>query len=194
MLSIMAGFLVGMGGMIYLTLGGVVGAIFFSLGLTTIVIFKFNLFTGKAGLYADGKISFTELAGIWFGNYVGAIFAAVGSSMLPQAEKIRASAQAIMELRNGNPPLVNFALGAMCGLLMYVAVQGFAKTGSYIFLIAPVAFFILCGYNHCVADMFYATLGTTYIRELEPLIYTTFGNLLGANVIPLINQAYGREG
>lgn len=122
MLSIMAGFLVGMGGMIYLTLGGVAGAIFFSLGLTVIVIFKFNLFTGKAGLYADGKISFTELAGIWFGNYVGAIFAAVGASMLPQVEKIRASAQAIMELRNGNPPLVNFALGAMCGLLMYVAV------------------------------------------------------------------------
>jgi formate/nitrite transporter FocA (FNT family) len=50
-----------------------------------------------------------------------------------------------------------------------------------------VAFFILCGYNHCVADMFYATLGTTHIRELEPLIYTTAGNLLGANVIPLIN-------
>ena len=57
MLSIMAGFLVGMGATIYLTLGEIAGALFFSLGLTTIVIFRFNLFTGKAGLYADGKIS-----------------------------------------------------------------------------------------------------------------------------------------
>lgn len=96
MLSIMAGFLVGMGATIYLTLGEIAGALFFSLGLTTIVIFRFNLFTGKAGLYADGKISFTELLGMWFGNYVGAVFAAIAASVLPQAEKIVASSQAII--------------------------------------------------------------------------------------------------
>lgn len=193
MLSIMAGFLVGMGATIYLTLGGITGALFFSLGLTTIVIFRFNLFTGKAGLYADGKISFTELLGMWFGNYVGAMFAAIAASVLPQAEKIVTGSQAIIQTRCGNPPLVNFILGAMCGLLMYIAVTGFSKTGSYLFLIAPVAFFILVGYNHCIADMFYSTLGTNKIWELKPLIYTTAGNFLGANVIPLINQTYYRE-
>jgi formate/nitrite transporter FocA (FNT family) len=43
---------------------------------------------------------------------------------------------------------------------MYVAVTGFAKTSKYLFLIMPVAFFILAGFNHCVADMFYSALGT----------------------------------
>lgn len=90
-------------------------------------------------------------------------------------------------LRNGNPPIVNFILGAMCGLLMYIAVTGYAKTNSFIFLVAPVAFFILAGFNHCIADQFYFTLGTNKLRELEPLIYTTVGNFMGANAIPLIN-------
>ena len=193
MLSIMAGFLIGMGAIIYLTLGGIAGAVFFSLGLTTIVVFKFNLFTGKAGLYASGRISFTELLAIWFGNAVGAMFAAIGASVLSQAEQIVTRSQEIVMLRNGNPPLVNFILGAMCGLLMYIAVTGYAKTNSFIFLVAPVAFFILAGFNHCVADQFYFTLGTNKFRELEPLIYTTVGNFMGANAIPLINQMYGRE-
>ena len=71
MLSILAGFMIGMGGIIYLTLGGVVGALFFSLGLMTIITFKFELFTGKAGLLATNEIGFWKLCKIWLGNLLG---------------------------------------------------------------------------------------------------------------------------
>lgn len=51
--SIMAGFMIALAAAIYITVGGVVGAFMFSLGLLTILYFQFNLFTGKAGLLAD---------------------------------------------------------------------------------------------------------------------------------------------
>lgn len=96
-------------------------------------------------------------------------------------------ATAIVATRVANPSLVNFALGAMCGLLMYVAVTGFAKTNSYLFLIMPVAFFILAGFNHCVADMFYIILGAQNVKEITHLIPTTLGNIVGCNIIPLVD-------
>ena len=192
MLSILAGFLILMGGIIYLPLGGTVGALFFSLGLITIVTFKFNLFTGKAGLLATGEITPVELFVIWCGNFIGAIFGAVAASVLPQAELITNRAAEIVALRVSNPPLVNFALGVMCGLLMYIAVTGFAKTRNYLFLIFPVAFFILAGFNHCVADMFYTTLGASHIKEMAHLIPTTLGNIVGTNIIPYVNYSQNR--
>ena len=187
MLSIIAGFLISMGGIIYLTLGGIAGALFFSLGLITIVTFKFHLFTGKAGLLTTGEITPVALFTIWCGNFVGTIFGAVAASTLPQSEMILEKTTAIVATRIANPPLVNFALGAMCGLLMYVAVTGFAKTNSYLFLIMPVAFFILAGFNHCVADMFYTILGAQNVKEITHLIPTTLGNIVGTNIIPLVD-------
>lgn len=187
MLSIIAGFLISMGGIIYLTLGGIAGALFFSLGLITIVTFKFHLFTGKAGLLTTGEITPAALFAIWCGNFVGTIFGAVAATMLPQSEMIIEKATAIVATRVANPSLVNFALGAMCGLLMYVAVTGFAKTNSYLFLIMPVAFFILAGFNHCVADMFYIILGAQNVKEITHLIPTTLGNIVGCNIIPLVD-------
>jgi formate/nitrite transporter FocA (FNT family) len=52
MLSILAGMLIAMSGIAYLTVGGPIGASLFSLGLLAILHFKLELFTGKAGLLA----------------------------------------------------------------------------------------------------------------------------------------------
>lgn len=72
MLSILAGFLIAMGGIINLTLGSIPGALFFSLGLMTILTFNYELFTGKAGLLTTGEIKYKKLAEIWIGNFIGA--------------------------------------------------------------------------------------------------------------------------
>ena len=158
MLSILAGFLIGMGGIVYLTVGGPVGAVFFSLGLMTIITFKLELFTGKAGLLSTGEIKPMKLLEIWFGNFIGTGACALLVSMTPIVEKISPAAASIVELRTGQTALTNLILGIFCGLLMYIAVAGFAKTNNSLFVIGPVAFFILCGFNHCVADMFYTFL------------------------------------
>ena len=39
--------------------------------------------------------------------------------------------------------------------MMYFAVNGWKKTGNPIAVIMPIMFFILCGFEHCVADYGY---------------------------------------
>lgn len=71
MLSIIAGLLVALGGIMYLQIGGPIGAFLFSIGLLTILHYKCELFTGKAGLLASRAIKPIKLFGIYCGNFVG---------------------------------------------------------------------------------------------------------------------------
>ena len=76
-LSILAGFLICLSALINLASGGgLIGAFLFSTGLLTILHFKLNLFTGKAGLFFDNKITDVELIKIWIGNFIGCAFCA----------------------------------------------------------------------------------------------------------------------
>lgn len=47
--GIFAGLLIGIGGLTYLNVGGVAGAVLFAFGLLCVVMCKAQLFTGKAG-------------------------------------------------------------------------------------------------------------------------------------------------
>ena len=69
--SILAGLMIALAAGIYLVVGGPLGAFLFSLGLLTILWFQFYLFTGKAGLLIQNKISPFELFKIYLGNFVG---------------------------------------------------------------------------------------------------------------------------
>ena len=193
MRAIAAGFLIAMGGIVNLTVGGVWGAIFFSLGLMTIITFKFDLFTGKAGLWATNDIDFIPLMKIWYGNFIGTLVCAVGILLTPAGLALQEKAASIVALRTDQTATENFILGIFCGLLMYIADFGFQKTKNYLFCIAPVAFFILCGFNHCVADMFYVFVGGGQASDLLCLIPTTFGNIVGCNLIPIINRMESRQ-
>lgn len=184
--SILAGFLIGMGCVINIILGGLPGAFMFSLGLITILTFNLNLFTGRAGDLIVGKISLSDLFSIWFGNFCGALVCAALVGLTPLNALIAEGSTSIVELRGSQAAITNTIYGIFCGMLMYIAVTGFRKTDNYLFAIAPVAFFILCGFNHCVADMFYISASNPEMKDYLLLLPTTFGNILGANVIPTI--------
>lgn len=173
-----------MGGIINLILGGIPGALFFSLGLITIVTFGYELFTGKAGLLSSKEIKPKDLIRIWLGNFIGACCCAAIVACTPIGLNISERAMEIVALRNSQPAIINCIYGIYCGMLMYIAVTGYKKTQNYLFTILPVAFFILCGYNHCVADMFYISLGATELSDFWSLIPTTIGNIIGCNIIP----------
>ena len=85
---IIAGFMISLGGYLYLTLGGLVGALFFSIGLLTILHFNFQLFTGKAGLLSTKQISCLRLVAIWIGNLIGASAGAVLASLTPKGQAL----------------------------------------------------------------------------------------------------------
>ena len=182
MLSILAGMMISMGCIVYLICGGPIGATLFSVGLLTILVFKFELFTGKAGLLATNEITGRKLLDIWCGNFVGTLITAFVIYITPKGVELSALAAEIVQTKAANGELVNFIYGVFCGLLMYIAVTAWKYNPIY--AIMPVVVFILCGFNHCVADMFYLNLGSLSFLDYGMLIPTTTGNIVGAMIIP----------
>lgn len=181
MKGILAGFCIGMGAIIYLTIGGYMGAALFSMGLIAILTFGYDLFTGKAGLLITKEIKATNLLLIYIYNLIGATFCAIIVKYFLQNEELINGASAILENRNAQSFFVNLTKGIFCGSCMYIAVFGFKKTGNYLLAVVPVMVFILAGFNHSVADMFYIGLAASHIGDYWSLIPTTIGNIIGAN-------------
>jgi formate/nitrite transporter FocA (FNT family) len=70
---------------------------------------------------------------------------------------------------------------------MYIAVAHY-ETKPWMTVMC-VAAFILSGTNHCVADMFYLTLGEFSHEALTALFWTTVGNIIGTNLIPFFGYS-----
>lgn len=188
MLSILGGIMIALGGIVNLQVGGIGGALFFSLGLITILMFKFDLFTGRSGLLATREITAKKLLLIWLGNLYGAVMMGVLMGMTPIGASMAVSAEAIAATRLANGALANTILGGCCGILMYIGVGLFSQQNNPLYAVMPVAIFILSGFNHCVADMFYFAVGKPPMAVWLTLIPTTVGNLIGTNIIPTIQK------
>jgi formate/nitrite transporter FocA (FNT family) len=50
-----------------------------------------------------------------------------------------------------------------------------------------VAVFILAGFEHCIADMFYFALSGKLAEGFPSLLIITAGNILGGILIPVVN-------
>lgn len=191
MLSIVAGMMIAIGGIIFLTLSGLEGALLFSMGLLTILCLKLELFTGKAGLLATKEITPRKLLEIWIGNFIGTLGMALMLLLTPRGVELSNKAIEIVAIRLANGFFVNLIYGIFCGMLMFIAVKTWQFTnGNPFYAMMPVGIFIVCGFNHCVADMFYLHMGCLHFSDYWVLIPTTIGNLIGCNIIPLaINQS-----
>ena len=184
--SIMGGFMITMAAAIYLTVGGALGAFMFAIGLLTILIFQFNLFTGKAGLLAQRQIKVIPLIDIWWGNFMGCALCGEMIKYTPVGYELADAAAAITAVRISNLWFENILLGILCGVLMFIAVRAY-KEAPYITILS-VASFILLGANHCVADMAYMILaanGEMFFPALAAMLFTSIGNVIGCNLIPL---------
>ena len=185
MLSIVAGMMIAIGGIIFLTLSGLEGALLFSMGLLTILCLKLELFTGKAGLLATQEITPGKLLEIWIGNFIGTLGMALMLLFTPRGVELSNKAMEIVAVRLANGFFVNLIYGIFCGMLMFMAVKTWQFTnGNPFYAMMPVGIFIVCGFNHCVADMFYLHMGCLHISDYWVLIPTTIGNLAGTNIIP----------
>ena len=155
--ALLAGLAIGVGGVVYLSVENrVAGALLFAVGLYAICLHGLNLFTGKVGYalgqgwgYAGG------LAVIWLGNFAGTALAAAAMGCTRQGAALADKAAALCAAKLADSPVSLFVLGIFCGMLMYIAVEGYKRCGNPLILFACVAAFILCGFEHCVADMFY---------------------------------------
>lgn len=82
-----------------------------------------------------------------------------------------------------------FLLGIFCGALMYIAVEGYKQTKNPVILFMGVATFILCGFEHCIADMFYISVASMWSgRALLCIAVISLGNAAGGMLIPLAKK------
>lgn len=177
--SIVAGICIGIGGTVYLKVGGVSGAVLFTVGLVAVVSYKLKLYTGTAGFVT--RENWWELFPILGGNIIGCMLMAC----LPTQLKV----DSIIAARLQSGCLNSFLLAIGCGFLMTTAVT-FAREKSWLPLLFAVPVFILCGFYHCVADAFYYAVGWRSLSwdVLPVYICTVLGNFVGCNIPRFIKR------
>lgn len=192
--SIFAGIAIGTAGFGFLAsgiqsevYGSLVGAVLFSFGLLTVVGYKLKLYTGTAGFIRRNEVG--ELFMILLGNIIGCLCVALLTRMSPM--DIQAAAQRILELRLRTGFLRCGLLAIGCGFIMTTAVQ-FARQEKFLPLLFGVPLFIVCGFPHCVADVFYfLCVPVSFLSEnlLDILILypcIVLGNLIGCNLYRIV--------
>lgn len=177
LLAVIAGVMIAIGAIVNLKIGGLIGAILFSIGLVTVCYFHLYLYTGKAGLLIDGKITFWNLFKIFCGNWIGASF--VG--LLCSYTELAPIAAEIVDSRLENGFLLNVGLGILCGILVYIAVTAWMDA-PWITILA-VTTFVAAGFAHSIADIFYFYCAGNSNNVL-PILEVAIGNLIGCNIIP----------
>ena len=196
--AILAGVSIALGGTAYLSLDNkAVGALFFTLGLFIILTYGFHLFTGKTLYLFERPLSYLgDLGIIWAGNLIGAALVAYMERATRLTEVV-AQAQKVCGVKLGDRLLSVFFLAIFCNFLICVAVDGFARNehalGKYVGLFFGVAGFIVCGFEHCVADMYFITVAGAWSgHALLFLLVATAGNVVGGVVIPICRKAKER--
>ena len=193
--ALLAGMMIAIGGAVFLALDNkVLGALFFTVGLFTICTCGFNLYTGKICYVFDHDKTYAlSLPVIWLGNLAGAVLVALLLSLTRQGPAFMEKAASMCEVKLNDSPLSIFILAVFCDILIYVAVDGYKnnphEAGRYLALFFGVMVFILCSFEHCVANMFYFTMGQAWsVKTFLYLLIMTAGNSVGGVLIPLIRK------
>lgn len=192
--GIYAGIMIGIGGTIYLSIANqVVGAILFAIGLLTICVYKMNLYTGMIGYILENKLGYLKtLIFTLLGNLLGTIITALLILNTRIANiSIRAREMAIIKISDNY--LSIFILSVFCGIFMYIAVNNFKKGEDsiikYLSIFICVVVFILCGFEHCIANMYYISLAKAWsFKSAISMLFMIFGNSFGAIIMSLFNN------
>ena len=194
--AIVAGIFIGIGGTVYLLVESkVIGAVLFSVGLFAICTLNYNLFTGKVCYTLDNKPSYIiDLILIWIGNLIGTISLSIILSFTRIYPALNEKALGIVIIKFQDQPLSLLLLGVLCNILIYLAVEGYKNNphelGKYLSIIFGVSVFILCGFEHCVADMYYISIANawTYAHAIECIVIVTIGNIIGGLLLPMLKK------
>ena len=192
--GILAGLSIGLGGVAFLSLESkVVGAAVFTVGLFTVCTMGFSLYTGKVCYVFDNDAAYAKrLPLIWLGNLCGAGLTAFFVSMTRNAS-IAEKAASLCAAKLDDSPVSLFFLGLLCNIFIYIAVEGYKnnphEAGKYLSLFFGVMGFILCGTEHCVADMFYFWMAGAWSGQaILRILVITLGNSVGGVLLPICRK------
>jgi formate/nitrite transporter FocA (FNT family) len=197
LISILGGAAISFGGTVFINVPNVIiGSFLFSLGLFMVCHFKWGLYTGRMHNIVDASIpvkkTIPELIIVYLGNLAGCLFVGYLIFFSGKPETI-SNVQAIVQYKLSLPHLNVLVLSFFCGIMVNVAVLGFRKiddpVGKHLVIILPVMVFIISGYEHSIADLFYISAANAW--GLDAVIFSiiaAIGNLLGGCFVPVFNR------
>ncbi len=199
-LATAAGFCIGIGGIVFLMQESkFAGAFLFAVGLLTILVFKFNLFTGMVGYLTERLCEkkwgylFTLLL-VWGGNFLGTASAAGLIRLTRIGNAVAQKSLGLAHTKIEDSWYSLLILGIFCGILMFIAVDTYKKNiekKDFLCCIAVfmgVMVFILAGFEHSIADMFYFVAAGKVLEAIPALLCITLGNAIGGNLIPVVQK------
>ncbi len=195
--GVLAGIMIAIGGCIYLSLyadNKIVGAILFSVALLSICFKGYSLFTGKVGFIplSHKKEDFSVLLLGLLGNTVATIL--LGFAVKFSMPQFNDTATLICSAKLEQTFFAAILKAIFCGVLMYMAVAIFKenKSISGIFFCVPV--FILAGFEHSIANLFYfATSDIVSIKAFLYILVIIFGNSIGGMLLPSLSLIGGNN-
>ena len=194
--GILAGILIAIGGSVFLACYGdgslvsrTVGAVFFSVALLCICYKGYSLFTGKVGYIPEkhDKDAFSVLLWGLLGNAIATVL--IGLALREAIPTLGVPAEVICTAKLTQAWWQTLVRAIFCGMLMYLAVSIYRdkSTISAIFFCVPV--FILAGFEHSIANMFY--FGAAGMVDLESALYLAIvvvGNSIGGMLLPALSM------
>ena len=192
--GILAGLLIGIGGYAFLLARtrsiSALPEFLFSIALLTICTFQFSLYTGKICYLFDNFNwkYLCELLMMLIGNLIGA--ALMGTMFYFCNSEIDISIFMKNKLVNWYIVLLK-SIG--CGVLVYIAVEAFNKSKNILtgvlLLIMSVMTFMICGFEHSIADIFYTFASwTCNIKIILFILLVIAGNTIGGLIIPILRK------
>ena len=198
--AVASGIFIGLAGTVFLSVPDKFsGAFLFGFGLLTIVCCGFKLYTGAIGyLVLQGKkfpSYLLTLLFIWSGNWIGTFLVGTALRYSRVGAPLAKRAQELCRIKIADDLTSLLVLSFFCGILMFLAVDTFRRKDEYpgvirmVMVFLCVMVFILSGFEHCVADMYYFSVaGMWTTKSLLLTLWMTLGNSLGGFLLPLLGR------
>ncbi len=197
--AVLAGIAIAIGGVVFLSCESkLAGASLFAVGLLAVCTLGLNLYTGKICYALDNKPSYLlECLVVWLGNLVGT----GATGLLIRCTRLTSVVEkgmALCDVKLGDNLLSIFILAIFCNMLIYLAVENYKKNphevGKYMAIYLGVVVFIVAGFEHCVANMFYFAVGGAWtLKALGYLVVMTIGNAVGGLVFPVLRKIANKQ-
>lgn len=194
LLSVLAGFFIAMGGaaagtasyaITNASAARIISGMLFPFGLIMVIFTGAELFTGNCLITISvlektcGPLEmFRNLLIVYVGNFAGAGLLAAAWVYSGQLElSSGALAQAVVKTATAKCSLPfdrALILGILCNILVCAAVMcalcAEDGAGRAIGALVPVAFFVICGFEHCIANMYYIPAGLLALSRYPSLM------------------------
>lgn len=213
--GILAGISIGLGGLLYVIMtsvftgdiseiGKILGSILFAVGLFLVCTFQFSLYTGKIGLIYEGKQTkefYINLPIMLVGNAIGAFgfgflcFAIFKDTSIYQGAVVATSSRLNFDSWQAYP--ITMIKSFLCGLCVYLAVKSFTlnrlKPIGILLLVFFVFVFVYCGFQHCIANMFYFGMANainwyTLLNLVLVILFNSLGPIIGVLLVKLVER------